>query len=292
MKLISKRPKKLWEKVKIYGIITAGALIAALGINLFLAPLQIVAGGASGVAIIINKVAGFPIGLMMLLINVPLFFIGLKLLGGGFGIRSLYGAVVYSVFTDLTSAIPVLTAQPILGALAGGSLLGLGMGTVFLTGATTGGTDVIARLGHKVIPAINVGKWIFIVDFVIIAANGIVFQNYELCLYGLIALFLNSYLVDFMIQGANLAKMVYIISPHYQQIADAILKKMNRGVTGIKARGMYADHDKMMLLCVVKNFEIQKLEQIVDASDPNAFLIFTQVRQVAGEGFKIYPIHE
>lgn len=290
MKFLKSKKLKIVEKIKVYGVITLGALVASVGINVFLAPMQIVAGGASGVAIIINQFTGFPIGLAMLFLNVPLFLIGLKLLGGGFAIRSLYGTVVFSVFTDLASALPMLTDQHTLGALAGGALLGLGMGAVFLTGATTGGTDVVARLGHKLIRTINVGQWLFLIDFIIIAVSGAVFGNYELCIYGLIALFLNSYLVDFMIQGANTAKMVYIISPKYERIAAAVLNEMERGVTGLKARGMYANDDKMMLMCVVKKYELQKLEQIVEANDPDAFLIFTQVHQVTGEGFKIYPI--
>lgn len=291
MKKSTEKRKKLLGKIKIYGIITIGSLVASLGINVFLAPLNIVAGGVSGIAIIVNALTGFPMGLLMLCINIPLFFVGLKLLGSGFGIRSLYGAVAFSVFTDLTGALPMITQEPLLAALMGGALLGLGMGSVFLTGATTGGTDVAARLGHKLVKAIDVGKWLFIFDFIIITLSGILFNNYELCLYGVIALVVNSYLIDMMIQGANFAKLVYIISPKYEEIARGILNGMERGVTGIVARGMYQNDEKMMLMCVVKKFEIQKLEKIVETVDPHAFIIFTQARQVTGEGFKIYPVN-
>lgn len=284
--------KKITLTLKIYGAIALGSLASALSINLFLAPLQIVAGGASGAAIIINKLCGLPIGLTMLSINVPLFVCGMRSLGRGFAVRSLVGAFLFSVLTDLTAPyLPVITRDPLLAALSGGTLLGLGLGTVFLTGATTGGTDILAKLGHRLIRSINVGQWMFLIDFVIIAISGAVFQNYEFCLYGLIALFVSSYLIDFVIQGANTAKMVYIISPKYEQIANAVMQQLSRGVTGIRSSGMYTRDDKTMLMCIVKKFEIQRLEQIAMSCDPNAFLILSQVHQVRGEGFRIYPEH-
>lgn len=284
--------KKITLTLKIYGAIALGSLAAALSINLFLAPLQIVAGGASGAAIIINKLCGLPIGLTMLSINVPLFVCGMRSLGRGFAVRSLVGAFLFSALTDLTAPyLPVITHDPLLAALSGGTLLGLGLGTVFLTGATTGGTDILAKLGHRLIRSINVGQWMFLIDFFIIAINGAVFHNYEFCLYGLIALFVSSYLIDFVIQGANTAKMVYIISPKYEQIANAVMQQLSRGVTGIRSSGMYTRDDKTMLMCIVKKFEIQRLEQIAMSCDPNAFLILSQVHQVRGEGFRIYPEH-
>ena len=284
--------KKITLTLKIYGAITLGSLASALSINLFLAPLQIVAGGASGAAIIINKLCRLPIGLTMLSINIALFICGMRSLGRGFAVRSLVGAFLFSALTDLTAPyLPVITRDPLLAALSGGTLLGLGLGTVFLTGATTGGTDILAKLGHRLIRSINVGQWMFLIDFVIIAVNGVVFQNYEFCLYGLIALFVSSYLIDFVIQGANTAKMVYIISPKYEQIANAVMQQLSRGVTGIRSSGMYTRDDKTMLMCIVKKFEIQRLEQIAMSCDPNAFLILSQVHQVRGEGFRIYPEH-
>ncbi len=286
----SKTMYKTSAVLKSYSVIVLGTLLAAMSINLFLAPLQIVAGGASGAAIIMNKLFALPIGGTMLMINIPLFILGMKSMGNGFLLRSIFGTILYSIFTDATAPIlPTITAQPILGALAGGALLGFGLGMVFLTGASTGGTDILAKLGHRMIRAVDVGQWIFIIDFIIIAASGMVFENYEACLYGFIALYISSHVIDFMIQGANSAKMVYIISPEYKKIADAVMHGMSRGVTGIRAHGMYADEEKMMLMCIIKNFEIQKLEKITETCDKNAFLIFSQVRQVTGEGFRVYP---
>ncbi|MBO5930524.1 MAG: YitT family protein, partial [Clostridia bacterium] len=194
--------KKLAHVVKIYGSIITGTLLAALGINLFLAPHAVVSGGASGVAILVNRLTGFPIGTTMLLLNIPLFVLGAIFLGQGFGIRSLFGTVAFSILTDLTAALPSLTENILMASVFGGALLGAGFGLIFLSGATSGGTDILAALGHKAVSAIDVGKWIFIIDIVIISAAAFFFQNTELVLSGILTLFVSVVLVDYIISGA------------------------------------------------------------------------------------------
>lgn len=284
--------KKHIRTLKLYAVITAGVLVAALGINLFLAPHAIVCGGASGVAILVNHFTGIPIGLLILLINIPLFILGALFLGHGFGIRSIYGTVMFSVFTDLFARLPALTDDLMMAAVFGGALLGAGFGTVFLAGASSGGTDTLAALGHKAVPAVDVGKWYFIIDIVIISSGAFLFRNTELVLAGILALFINSFLVDYIISGANVAKVVYIISDQSEAIAAEIMEKVARGVTGIYARGMYIKEDRTMLMCVVKRFELIRLERIVERHDKKAFLVYSQARQVLGEGFQIYPIQQ
>jgi len=283
--------KKLLRVLKSYAVIAGGVLIAALGINLFLAPHAIVSGGASGVAILIYRMTGFPMGISMLLLNIPLFIAGIKCLGNSFGIRSVYGTVLFSVFTDITAFFPGVTQNHIMAAIFGGALLGIGFGIVFLEGATSGGTDILATLLHKAVPAVDVGKWIFIIDIIIISLGAYFFKNAELVLAGILTLFVSTFLLDYIISGANVAKVVYIISDKSEQIADEIMKKVERGVTAIYARGMYVKENRMMLMCVVKRFELQRLERIVEKNDKNAFLIYSQARKVTGQGFKIYPIH-
>lgn len=283
--------KKFTRFVKIYGSIVVGTFFASLGINLFLAPHAVVSGGASGVAILVNRLTGFPIGVSMLLLNIPLFILGAIFLGQGFGIRSIFGTVAFSFLTDLTASLPSLTENMMMASVFGGALIGAGFGIVFLAGATSGGTDILAALGHKAVPAIDVGKWIFIIDIVIISVAAYFFQNTELVLSGILTLFVSVVLVDYMISGANIAKIVYIVSDNSEAIAEEIMTKVARGVTGIYTRGMYEKENRTMLMCVVKRFELQKLERIVNENDPNAFLIYAQARRVAGEGFKIYPIH-
>ena len=281
---------KLIKTVKEYGIITIGIVIAALGISLFLVPHGIVSGGATGVAIIINKLTGFPVGVAVLLINIPLFISGILFLGNSFGVKSLYGAFFFSLILDATATDIILTENLLMSALFGGGLLGIGFGFIFLSGATSGGTDILATLFHRAIPAIDMGKWFFIIDIVVISVSALFFKSTELVLSGIIALFLNSFVMDYIISGANTAKMVYIISGQAQQIAKEIIKYVNRGVTGIKVSGMYTETEYTMLMCVVKRFELKKLEELVERIDKNAFIILTQARKITGSGFISYPV--
>ncbi len=284
--------KKIFEKIKEYALITVGTLISAVGISLFLAPHAVVSGGVSGIAIIINRFTGFPIGVAVLFMNIPLFIVGAIFLGKSFGIKSLYGAFIFSLFLDATSTDVILTQNVLMSSLFGGTLLGIGFGLIFLTGATTGGTDIVAALGNKIIPAIDLGKWFFICDIIIISAGTIFMRNTELLLSGIVALFLNSWVLDYVISGFNVSKMVYIISEQSEQIAAEIMKTLERGVTGIKSVGMYTKGERTMLMCIVKKFELQKLEKIVESADPNAFVILTQAHKIKGEGFINYPIQQ
>lgn len=283
--------KKLLGILKIYGIMFFGAFIAALGISLFLAPSGIVSGGLSGIGILVHSLTGFPIGALVLLLNVPLFLIGFKCLGNNFLLRSVFGAFAFSFLIDSTSRLPSITENTMLCSIFGGALAGIGMGIIFLYGATTGGTDIIAQLLYKLCRRIDVGKWLLIVDGFIILTSGILTGNWEYCLYGIISAVINGILVDMIIQGANIAKTVYIISKKPMETAEEILSVLGRGVTGLYCKKMYSKTESLMLLCVIKKREIPKLEQIVLRHDPNSFIIFSGARWVSGEGFKIYPIN-
>ena len=283
--------KKAFRVIKEYLVITAGMLIASAGISLFLEPHNIVAGGVSGIAIIISNFTDFPMGIITLALNIPIFILGVVFLGNSFGVKSLYGAVTFSLFIDLTANIPFHTESINIASIFGGLLLGVGLGTVFLSGATSGGTDIIAAICNKLIRAIDVGKWIFIVDIAVILAGAYFIGNTDSVLSGIFALFINSFLIDYVITGANHAKMVYVISEDSETIARKIMAELNRGVTGIFAKGMYTNGERTMLMCLVKRFELPKLEKIVEETDENAFMILTQARQVRGEGFINYPIN-
>ncbi len=275
--------------MKNYGAITFGALLAAVGLNLFLAPLEIVSGGASGIAVLVHSLTGFPMGTLILLINIPLFAIGAWILGGGFGVRSLYGTAIFSILIDITTFLPHVTENLLMAAIFGGALFGVGFGIIFLSGATSGGTDILATLLNRLIPAVDVGKWIFVIDTVIISVGAYFFSDSERVLAGILSLFIASFLVDYLISGANVAKVVYIVSEKGEEIAQKILTDLNRGVTGIYARGMYVKKDRFMLMCVVKRMELARLRRIVTELDEKAFFVLSQARQVSGEGFTVYP---
>ncbi len=280
------------KTVKEYAVITIGIAISALGIGLFLAPHGIVSGGVSGVAIIINKLTGFPVGVAVLLMNIPLFISGILFLGKSFGVKTLYGTFLFSLLLDATATNVIFTENLLMSAIFGGGLLGIGFGFIFLSGATSGGTDILATLLNRIIPAIDMGKWFFIIDIVIISVSTLFFKNTELVLSGVIALFLNSFLLDYIVSGANTAKMVYVISDEAEHISKEIIKSVNRGVTGIKTCGMYTGQERTMLMCVVKRFELKKLEEIVERIDKSAFIILTQARKITGTGFISYPVSE
>lgn len=283
--------KKFLNFLKEYFVITAGMFVASAGVSLFLEPHNIVAGGVSGIAIIISNFLVFPMGIITLALNVPIFILGVVFLGNNFGIKSLYGAITFSLFIDLTSGIPFHTENVIMASVFGGLLLGFGLGVVFLSGATSGGTDIIAALFNKLIKAIDVGKWIFIVDIAVILVGAYFIGDTDSVLLGIIALFISSFLIDYVITGANNAKMVYVISDRAETIAQKIMDELDRGVTGIFTKGMYTRGERTMLMCLVKRFELQKLEKIIEQTDENAFMILTQARQVRGEGFINYPIN-
>lgn len=283
--------KKFLRFLREYFIITAGMLVASAGVSLFLEPHNIVAGGVSGVAIIISNFVNAPVGIITILLNIPIFVLGVVFLGNSFGVKSLYGAVSFSLFIDITAGIPFHTESVIMASIFGGLLLGFGLGMVFLSGATSGGTDIIAAIFNKLIRAIDVGKWIFIVDIAVILAGAYFIGNTDSILSGIIALFISSFLIDYVITGANNAKMVYVISENSEVIARKVLSELNRGVTGIFTKGMYTHGERTMLMCLVKRFELPKLEKIIEETDENAFMILTQARQVRGEGFINYPIN-
>lgn len=274
---------------KSYISITLGALLSALGLNLFLAPHSIVSGGASGVAVMVHALTGFPMGTLVLLINIPLFVLGVIILGGGFGLKSLYGTAVFSILIDITSFLPPATENMLMSAIFGGTLFGLGFGMIFLAGATSGGTDILAAVLHRVVPVVDIGKWIFAIDAIIIAAGVAVLHDSERVLAGVLSLFIASFLVDYLISGANVAKVVFVVSDKSQEIAEKIIENLKRGVTGIYACGMFEKTDRLMLMCVVKRMELTKLKTIVAETDDKAFLVLSQARQVSGEGFFVYP---
>lgn len=284
--------KKILKHIKEYALITAGTFVSAVAVSVFLAPHSVVSGGVSGIAIIINRFTGFPIGVAVLLMNIPLFIAGAVFLGKSFGVKSLYGAFMFSLFMDATATELLLTENVLMSALFGGVLLGLGFGFIFLTGATTGGTDILASIANRIVPVIDLGKWFFIFDIIIILSGAVFLRNTELLLAGIVTLFLNSWVLDYVISGFNVSKVVYVISDKSSEIATEIMKKLDRGVTGIKSVGMYTEEQRTMLMCIVKRYELQRLEKIVEEKDSDAFVILTQAHQVKGEGFVNYPIQK
>ncbi|MCR6545384.1 YitT family protein [Dehalobacterium formicoaceticum] len=280
------------KMIKDYIGVTAGSLITALGLVIFLIPNQIAAGGLSGLATILYYLFRFPVGVTMLVINIPLLLLCIKELGMKFGAKSIYGTLIISIFVDL---VTILIPQPwtqdaILASLYGGVLCGVGSGIVFRSGGTTGGTDLAAALIHK-FAKISLGYGILIVDALVILLAGIVF-SIELALYALASVYVTSKIIDVVQEGVSHTKAALIISEEYQRITQELLAQMNRGVTSFQSKGAYTKKEREVLLCVVSQSEVSTLKSIVYHIDPKAFVIVSQVHEVLGEGFKVQPVEK
>lgn len=263
---------------------TLGVTIASLGLVLFLVPNKIAAGGASGFAIVIHHLFNFPIGLTMLLFNIPLFILAAKEMGFLFIFRTFYGTFALSFTVDFLGLIlKPATTDPLLATVYGGVMLGLGIGIVIRAEGSVGGTELAARLLHRY-THMSIGQALMLIDTAIIVLVGIVF-NLELALYGLLALFITIKVMDGIQEGFGYAKGAVIISEKSEDIAQRILLELGRGVTGLTGRGLYTGQGKEALLCVVNRTEITRLKAVVAEIDPEAFVILSDVKEVLGKGF-------
>lgn len=268
--------------------VTIGVLLIALGLDMFLIPNKIAAGGVSGIATILHYLLGAPVGAAILALNIPLFAIGVYRLGLRFGFRSLYGTITLSLAVDLLAPVlPAPTDDILLASLYGGVLTGLGMGLVFRFRGTTGGTDLAAAV-LRTYTGVNIGQLLFLVDGAVVLAAGIAFHSAELAMYALITIFITAWLIDLVQEGLSYARAFLIISEHPEKIAEAILDGLDRGATAWSARGVYTGAQRDVLLSVVNRAEVTRLKDIVHEVDPRAFVILADVHEVLGEGFKEY----
>lgn len=270
--------------LKAYSVMTLGVLIFALGMNFFLAPNKIAAGGISGLAVVIFHTFGFPVGITMLLFNVPLFLFGARILGASFGTRSVFGFIALSVAVDGTAPfLPTLTEDPLLASIYGGVLMGIGTGMTYRVGGSTGGTAIAARLlSHYT--NMSVGRSLLIADGVVIIAAGFAFGP-ELALYGLLAVFITMKVIDLIEEGSPYVKAALIITDQADKISERIMADLERGVTSLPAQGMYTKQDRNLLFVTVYQDQIGTLKQMVHDVDPSAFVVITDVHEALGEGF-------
>lgn len=278
-----KRELKDWKS---YLIVLAGSVMASLGINLFLVPNRIAAGGVTGLSTVIFYLTGLPVGTVMLLLNIPLFLLGVKVLGRSFGIKTLFATFALSIAIDaLAPFLEALTRDLLLASLFGGLFVGGGLGLVLKQDASTGGTDLGAKILHKLVPHVSVGQLLLVIDACIVLGAALVFRNYELGLYAAVSLFVLSRMIDTVIVGVNYTKAVHIISDKSDEIAPVLVHEMNHGMTGLKGTGMYSGKEKNVLLCIVRRRDLPHMKSTVAKIDPDAFIFVTDVREVLGEGF-------
>ena len=275
--------------VKSYAVITLGSLLYALAYNIFYAPNLVAMGGLTGLGQVLNAlIPVLPVGTTVFVMNVPLFFLGWKFIGGHLLVSSLY-AMTFSSFAidvmDMIYQFPPMDTM--LAAIFGGALLGAGIGLVFAKGATTGGTDLIARLLKLKFAWLPMGTLVLIPDFIVIVLAAIAFGKVESALYGLVSLFITSKVMDMVLYGLDSSKVAYIISDSCKEITDAVIA-MDRGATILHGEGAYSGDEKKVLMVAFKQKEIVPLKEKVNEIDPHAFLIVCDAHEVLGEGFRTY----
>ncbi len=266
--------------------IVVGCIIMAIGTALFLLPNQLSSGGFSGISTIIYYFLHFPLGTTMLLLNIPFLLWALFKIGKELLIKSIAGTVLLAIFIDIFEKLKPLTDDRFLACIYGGICIGIGMALVLKASASTGGTDLISYIARAYRPHIRTSNIIVILDFIIIALNVFFFKQIEIGLYSAIAIYIVGKMIDIIFEGINFTKMMLIVSNKYKEIAQQIGDDLQRGSTGIYAKGMYTRERKMMLFCVGARNEVAKIKEIAVKIDPKAFIVIANARETWGKGFK------
>ncbi|HNX45326.1 MAG TPA: YitT family protein [Anaerolineaceae bacterium] len=281
-----------WRSIEDYLLILLGAFLQALSMRLFLVPASLVSGGISGIAQILHYTVGWPIGLVVLLGNIPLFIVGWRYLGGPrFALRTMLSIAAFSIFTDLlislTGSSPI-TSDILLNTLYGGMLLGVGLGIVYLGRGTSGGTDILGRVLNRRL-GISISMAYLLTDSFAVLLAGFFF-GWEKALYGLFMIYLSGVAADTTSQGSSVIRSAFIITDETEKVILAIQDQLDRGATIISAKGGYTGKDRPIVYCVVTAAEVVRLKAIVHECDPDAFMVVGQANEALGEGFK--PLHE
>lgn len=278
----------MFEKLKKYAIILIGSAIMGIAIDLFIEPAQIVSGGVGGLALIMNHLTNISVGAYIIIFNIPIFIVGVLNFSKRYMVYSLIGMLSMSFATDLFSFLKPITNDVILSSVFGGVLFGFGMGIVINVGATTGGVDILAMLLKKKFPEFSIGKFVLLLDILVVLLAGFVYQKWEAVLYSSVSLFVSSYVLDFVVDGVDFAKTAFVVSDKPSEISAMIAERIHRGCTGLLGVSMYNGSSKTVLMCVIRNYEIGKLKKVIKDIDPAAFVIVADVREVLGNGFKNY----
>ena len=270
------------------GFILAGAVVFGIGMQAFIKPANIAPGGAAGIALLLSHITGFPVGALMLAVNIPLLILACFYLDRRFAAATAGVSLVTSVILDgvVAPVCPVYDGDRLLSSLYGRVLVGVGMALVFLTGATTGGTDIVGCILQKKKPHMSIGRALLLTDSVILALSVPVFGDMEAALLGLIALFAQTRVMDSILYGMNVSSMAAVVTKHSDAIAARIICELNRTATVVPARGAFSGGETEILICTVPKNQFGKLSRIVHDEDSQAFMMTAETSEVHGEGFK------
>jgi uncharacterized membrane-anchored protein YitT (DUF2179 family) len=280
--------KDLKRNIANLALVVIGSIIMGIGYALFLLPHHFVPGGVSGIAMIVNYFTRLPLGTLIMVLNIPVFIVGFKIMGRKYALRSLLGMVISSLLIDFFSQVVSLksaTDDPILAAIYGGVMLGVGLGLVFRGRASTGGSDILGQILNRW-TGMSVGIGIMLIDFFVISASGVAFKQLEAPLYGYIVLFISTKVIDMILEGWNYTKLVIITSTKTEEIQDFILNTLDRGGTALKSRTLYLNREGETIMTVIHRKQLADLRQFVKSIDPNAFVIINDTYAVLGKGFK------
>lgn len=282
---------KVKSKIKSFLTDTAvfifGGVLYSISVNCFLSKNQILNGGFTGFATVINYLSGLPIGTVILFLNIPLFIISYKKLGVRFVISSFWATFIMSALIDMGDFLPVYRGDLLLASLFGGVMSGAGLGIIFINGATTGGTDIIAKLIGLRYPHITLGKTIFLIDLAIIALGGVVYKNIESSLYAAVVIFVSTQTIDYIIFGVHRSSLILIVTEKGDEMRRMITNDIHRGVTVLKGSGGYTSSEKDVLICACYDNQTGKFIKKIKSFDEKSFLIITNAKEILGEGFKI-----
>jgi len=272
-----------------YSLIFVGSFILASGFVLFITPYKIVPGGVYGISIILHYLFHTPVGMVALAFDIPLTLIGLKILGPRFGMKTVVGFVLTAFFNDGITYFygyqPLVVGDALLSSIFGGLFLGVGLGLIFKSKATSGGSDIISMIISKY-THLPVGQLMIMVDSSIVFLSLIFFKDWKIPLYSLIVIFITGKVVDTFLEGMNYDKVLLIISDKYKEIGDKIMVDLNRGGTLIKGTGMYNHQEKQIIFTVVNRREVTILQSYINQIDPHSFVTVINSNEILGEGFK------
>ena len=265
----------------------AGGMIYSVAVLLFLTENEISPGGLTGIATILNYLFSLPIGTVVFILNIPLLAAGFIKFGGVFIVKTAVASAVMSLTLDISGLfMPKMQIDPILAALFGGLLMGMGISLFMLRGATTGGTDIIAKLINRKFPHLTVGRLMLAADAAVVGLSALVYKNMESALYAVIAIYASSRVMDLILYGADRGKIIYVITDNAKELSDSIMSLINRGVTLLDVTGAYTGTKRQMLMCTVRRHEVAAVCRLATSCDKNAFIIVGEAGEVLGEGFK------
>lgn len=267
-------------------IICIGTFLYSAGIALFLDPNELAPGGVVGLSVIASHTLGGPTGTWYFLINIPITLLGWWKFGGKFIIFSFYAVTLNSIFTNVFSLFPEVTNNLLLASIAGSILIGLGIGLVLRTGATTGGMDIIIKILRQRYPSIKTSTLFLTIDLIIVAFSGFVFHDFNIAMYAFITVALNGRVLDYVLYGSDEAKLIYIVSDKSNELLKRILEELDVGATILSGHGAYSKIQKDIIMCVIKKRSAPQIEEIVKQEDSRAFMIISSASEIYGEGYK------